>query len=257
LALCALAAGGPACTKSSTSPSVDRSDGTLPRLSIPKVAKNAISIDGKLDEKPWQTAAKSGSFVAPGDGRMPSRSPVMARARLLWSETHLYVGITVDDKHPTSPFARGAKDPHVWAKASGIELMLQPGDHGDNKQYFELQVDVNEAVWDTRFDDYNRPRRAVMVAGKRRMLYGHQSWDSKLERKVSIDKANERYTIEFALPWAALGKVRASLPPKSGDVWRANLYSFRDGQRYALAWSPIMRQGNFHKSSRFGKLVFE
>jgi hypothetical protein len=46
------------------------------------------------------------------------------------------------------------------------------------------------------------------------------------------------------------------VPPRPGDTWRINLYSFRDGQRAALAWSPTLRRGNFHKASRFGRVVF-
>jgi hypothetical protein len=50
---------------------------------------------------------------------------------------------------------------------------------------------------------------------------------------------------------------RAPIPPRPGDIWRLNLYSFRDGQRLALGWSPIRGQGNFHRSSRFGRIQFE
>jgi len=39
-------------------------------------------------------------------------------------------------------------------------------------------------------------------------------------------------------------------------TWRLNLYTFRDGQRVSLAWSPVLGQGNFHRSSRFGRLRF-
>jgi hypothetical protein len=46
------------------------------------------------------------------------------------------------------------------------------------------------------------------------------------------------------------------VPPRPGDVWRANLYSFRDGQGDSLAWSFIRGEGNFHRSSRFGRVVF-
>jgi hypothetical protein len=35
-----------------------------------------------------------------------------------------------------------------------------------------------------------------------------------------------------------------------------NLYSFRDGQADAMSWSPLLGQGNFHRSSRFGRLRF-
>jgi hypothetical protein len=35
-----------------------------------------------------------------------------------------------------------------------------------------------------------------------------------------------------------------------------NFYSFRDGQRDSLAWSPIQGQGNFHRAARFGRVTF-
>jgi hypothetical protein len=47
-----------------------------------------------------------------------------------------------------------------------------------------------------------------------------------------------------------------TLPPSPGDLWRVNLYSFKDGQRAALAWSPLLREGSFHRTRRFGKIQF-
>ena len=66
-----------------------------------------------------------------------------------------------------------------------------------------------------------------------------------------------RYTIELALPWDTLASPNAGAPPHEGDVWRMNFYSFRDGQRDALAWSPTLGQGNFHRSARFGRVRFD
>jgi hypothetical protein len=44
------------------------------------------------------------------------------------------------------------------------------------------------------------------------------------------------------------------VPPKSGDVWRINLYAMR--QNGGVAFSPILGQGNFHKASRFAKVTW-
>ena len=60
----------------------------------------------------------------------------------------------------------------------------------------------------------------------------------------------------MALPWSSITGVSVHVPPRPGDVWRANMYSFRNGQRDAMAWSPLLGQGNFHKAARFGKLRF-
>jgi hypothetical protein len=220
--------------------------------SVRKLASHPI-IDGKLDDAAWSAAAVLGPLVDPGAGG-PARAdhPVAASARIGWDDTHLYLGLVVRDGKASSTFARDAVDPHIWGSASGIELMLQPGDPGDNRDYYEVQVDVNGAIWDTRFDDYNAPTAG---SGAER-TFGHQEWQSKLERAV-FQQPGGFYSVELALPWSSLRAGRSAIPPRAGDVWRLNLYTFRDGQRQALAWSPLLGKGNFHKAERFGRVRFE
>ncbi len=208
-------------------------------------------IDGRLDDAAWATATALGPFVDPGMGEADRGRLAGSFARIGWDDRALYLGFLVPDEGASSPFGRDDVDPHLWERSSAVELMLQPGDPGDNRDYYELQLDVVGAVFDTRWDDYNRP----IVDGPGGRVFGHQGWASQAERAVHLEKG--RYALEVALPWASLVPGRASVPPKPGDVWRVNLYAFRDGQRVANAWSPIRRQGNFHKSSRFGRVKFE
>jgi len=228
----------------------DRSDGQLPELDVQHVAEQAVHVDGRLSEPAWQSAVSTGLFVNPGSGKANSASHVNASAKMLGDADNLYVGFTVYDATPSTPFKRGDVDPHIWERASGVELMLQPGNPGNNKNYFEIQVDTAGAVWDTRFDDYNQP---ITGSGPARR-FGHQEWSAHLQRAAHVGK--DRYTIEMALPWSALTRTSARVPAHPGDIWRANLYSFKDGQRDAMAWSPILGQGNFHKAARFGRLRF-
>lgn len=231
---------------------VDRSDGRLPTLTARKVAKGAIVIDGRPDEAAWAGAGSTGPLVLPQSGKAARRSPVAASAQVAWDDERLYIAFTVQDAAPSSPFGVKDVDPHIWARASGIEVMLQPGDPGDNRHYYEVQVDVKGAVWDTRFDDYNRP--ITGRPGARR--FGHQSWAARLERAVSVQREQGRYQLELALPFAALVSPWGAMPPKPGDRWRMNFYSFKDGQRHALAWSPLLGRGNFHRAERFGRVTF-
>jgi hypothetical protein len=236
--------------------STDRSDGALPSLAIPFVKTPRVEFDGKLQEEAWKKAASTGPFVHPGDGRSRPQSPAQATAKLFWDSRAVYIAFHVADPNPSSPFKRHGQDPHIWAKASGVEVMVQPGDPEDNKAYFEVQVDVNGAVWDTRFDDYNRP--VVKSYGRKR--YGHQAWSAAARRGVSVEKGH--YTLELAIPWASFSpakKVRPNLhlPPHRDDTWRVNLYAFRDGQRRASAWSPLLGKGNFHRTTRFARVRFK
>lgn len=230
-------------------PAADRSDGVLPELQAARAATPPI-VDGHLDEPLWRDAPSSGLFVRPGDGKADPRSRVNASVRVAWDDAQLYFGFTVYEAEPSSPLSPGDVDPHVWELASGVEIMLQPGDFADNREYFELQVCVQGGLWDTRFDDYNRP---IAGAGAAR-TFGHQDWKSALVRATS--RAEGRWFAELALPWSALGPVRSPAPPQPGQAWRVNFYSFREGQKDSLAWSPILGRGNFHKAERWGRLRF-
>ncbi len=251
-ALCSVAVG---CTCDKRTPPggpADRSQGAIPLLRARHVAPGAIVVDGTLGEAAWHEAAGTGDFVLPNDGMAQPGSRVNAQARLLWSDRALYVAFVVHDGHPSTPFSRDAVDPHIWERATGVELMVQPGDPGDNRHYYEIQVDTAGAVWDTRFDDYNQP----ITAGPRGRRFGHQEWSAHLERAVEVDPDGKHYAIEMALPWSALASDHTAVPPHRGDIWRINMYSFRDGQREAMAWSPLLGQGNFHRASRFGRVLF-
>ena len=229
-------------------------DGTVEGapLSVRRFATAPV-LDGKLDDAVWSTAAVAGPFVAPGDGHAVERSAVWAFARLGWDDTKLYVGVVIEDPAPFAPFPRETPDPRIWEQSSAVELMVQPGDPGDNRDYYEIQVDTEGAVFDTRRDDYNNPITGGPDEASKK--FGHMDWSSKVER--AIHKGKGFYAIELAVPWAAFDHARTAVPPKAGDTWRLNLYSFRDGQRQALAWSPIRQVGNFHRSSRFGRIKLE
>ena len=224
----------------------------VPQVNAPKFGKtDTIKIDGKLDEPAWAKAGFTGPFVQPGDGNgaLPDY-PVNGTAKLAWDDTNLYVAFSIADKDPNSDFKPTDKDPHIWEKSSGVELMIQPGDPGDNKDYYEIQVDTKLAIWDTHFDDYNQPVNAAKGE------FGHMEWTAGVKSAVTIDK-EKGYVLEMSVPWKSFEKPRVAAPPAPGDTWRINFYSFRDGQGKALAWSPIIQPGsNFHKSERFGKVTF-
>jgi hypothetical protein len=235
-----------ACARGNGEPTIDGTPARVARFASRPV------IDGKLDEPVWRSAAVLGPFVDTFNGKAPRSHAVAANARIGWDDEHLYLGFEVADRAPTTPFRRDDVDPHLWGRASAVEIMLQPGDPGDNRDYYEIQVDTVGAVFDTHWDDYMTP----LQGGPADRIFGHQDWSCAAERAAVVDLGRS-YTIEFALPWRSLTPGRTPIPPRPGDVWRLNLYSFRDGQRLALGWSPIRGQGNFHRSSRFGRIRFE
>lgn len=216
-------------------------------------ADSKIIIDGKLDEAAWKTAADTGPFVDVRSGRPNTRFPVNGSVKLTWDDEHLYLGFNVSDKNVTGGFDAKAPDPHLWTKDT-VEIMLDPDGDGDNKDYYEIQINPQNLVFDSQFDSYNQPK--VDPDGP----FGHQDWSAKLKSAVTIDGTLDNaddedrgYVVEAAIPWASFSKAK-QVPPKSGDTWRLNFYAMQDNG--GVAWSPILGQGNFHKATRFGRVVW-
>lgn len=230
----------------------------VPVLRVPKLPRDvpAPKIDGKLDEEAWRRAARTGPFVDVATGRANTSFPVDGSARITWDDRRVYFAFEVVDKKLLGGLSAAeikAVDPHVWEKEC-VELMLDPDGDGDNLDYYEVQISTQNAAFDSQFDGYNLPR------GGPSGPFGHEDWSSQRESAVALtgtldrdDDEDEGYTVEIALPWAAFSKAK-SAPPREGDVWRVNLYAMK--RNGGVGWSPILGEGNFHRASRFGKLLW-
>ncbi|MFO0759506.1 MAG: carbohydrate-binding family 9-like protein [Byssovorax sp.] len=213
----------------------------------------SIQIDGRLDEPIWQKAAFTGPFVEVGSGRENPRLPTQGSVRLLHDARALYLGFEVKDAHVHGGWPTDKKDPHLWEKDT-VEVMIDPDGDGDNKDYYEIQVNPQNLVFDTQYDDYNVPN------GNGRGPFGHEEWSAGLTSAVVVhgtlddDKDTDAgYTVEVMIPWSSFTKAKAS-PPPPGSSWRMNFYAMKNNG--GVAWSPILGQGNFHRASRFGRIRF-
>ena len=228
----------------------------LPEATVgPKLAANdKITIDGKADEAAWKGAAVLGPFVDAGTGAPNTTFPANGKVRLLWDDQNLYVFAEITEKDVVGDFDEKAKkdgewtvkgQPKLWTK-DALEMMIDPGPAGDNKGYFEIQVNPQNKVFHAQFDDFRTP--STEPNGP----FGHEDWDPKLKSAVVVHK-NQGYDVEVAIPWTAFAKNPAKAPPADGDVWRMNFYAMKSNN--AVAWSAPMGQG-FHRAARFGKVHF-
>jgi hypothetical protein len=233
---------------------------SLPSLVVNKLAANEhITVDGKENEPEWGAAASSGPFVDVGTGKPNTAFPVNGSAKVLWDDKNLYVLATVQDPDAYMGFTdakaqpadfTAAGQPKLWTR-DAFEMMVDPDPSGDNKDYYELQIGPQDKVFKSQFDTLQQP------SGGPNGPFGHEDWDPKLKSAVQVQKGPDGkvtgYTLEVAIPWAAYAKA-ANHPPLLGDVWRVNFYAMKNNG--GVAWSPILGQGNFHKSSRFGKVTW-
>jgi len=226
----------------------------VPQMRVMKLAKNAkINIDGKLEDEAWKSAVVSRPFVDVGTGNPNTAFPVNGSVKMAWDDTSMYLGFQVEDPDVIGGWPKDAKDPHLWEKDT-VEIMLDPDGDGDNNDYYEIQVNPQNLVFDTQYDGYNTPKTEPNGP------FGHQDWSAKLKSAVVVDGTMDKpgdkdkgYTVEVAIPWSSFTKAK-NHPPKAGDEWRMNFYAMKSNS--GVAWSPILGQGNFHKASRFGRVVW-
>lgn len=226
----------------------------VPELRVDKMPKDAkVTIDGKLDEDVWKTAPVAGPFVDVRTGRVNTTFPVNGSAKVLWDDKGLYVGFDVKDPDVTGDFDKNAKDAHLWTKDT-VEMMVDPDGDGDNKDYYEIQVNPQNLVFDSRFDTYNLPKKGPDGP------FGNQDWSSQIKSAVVVngtlnksDDKDQGYVVEAMVPWKAFDKAK-QVPPGIGQSWRINFYAMQNNG--GVAWSPILGQGNFHRASRFGRVLF-
>ena len=223
----------------------------IKELTAPRLPGAAVTIDGVLDEEAWSKAAGTGLFVDVATGLPNPQIPSQGEARVFWNDQFLFIGIEAYDKTVRGGFPADAKDPHLWERDT-VEIMIDPD--GDNKDYYEIQVNPQNLTFDTQFDDYNRPN------GGGKGPFGHEEWTAGAERAVKVhgtldddSDTDDGYTVELKIPWSAFAKAQKT-PPAPGSSWRINFYSMQNNG--GTAWSPILGMGNFHKASRFGRVVW-
>ncbi len=209
----------------------------LPTLRVPHTARSP-TIDGEPTEAEWSQAARTGPLALSNGVGFPRRA---AEAGLLWDEHALYVAFWVEDRELTSPY--GARDDDLFL-ADVCEIFLDPG--GDGLDYVELEVSPRGVVFDARF-----PRVRHDLPRSRRWTAEGLRWAAQANGTVDDPSDTDvGYSIEVAIPWAALGDAARS------QTLRANLFRIdvdaRGDGAYA-AWSPPI-VGDFHTLDRFGTL---
>jgi hypothetical protein len=223
-----------------------------PHLRVDKLpAGNRILVDGKLNEPAWANAPKIGQFVNITTGKKDGKSPIQSSAKLLWDEKALYVAFEVTDKDLVSGFKKSDVDAQLWTK-DAVGLFFDP--NGDNRDYYEIWVGPQNAVFDSKHESYFEPKPDGTGP------FGDQSWSSKVTSAVvvqgTLDKPGDEdqgYTVELSIPWTSFDKSKTK-GPELGETWRVNLYAVQDG--VTVGWSPTLNKGSLHKVSQFGKVLF-
>ena len=171
-------------------------------------------IDGRLDDPVWERAPWTDDFVDIEGDRQP-KPQLRTRVKMLWDDRYFYI-------------AADLVEPHLWATLrehdsvifhdNDFEFFIDP--NGDNHEYYEFEMNALNTTWDlllTRpYRDGGKPVNNWEIRGLESAVH----LDGTLNDPRDVDRG---WTIELAVPWAALGELaRRPAPPNDGDQWRVN-----------------------------------
>lgn len=200
--------------------------GDHPRGYVAYRAETTPVIDGRLDDRAWQSAAWTDSFVDI-EGTKRAQPRFQTRAKMMWDERALYIAASMEE-------------PHLWATLTthdsvifrdhDFEVFIDP--NGDNHEYYELEVNALNTTWDLLlpkpYKDDGRAVNGWEIAG----LQTAVALDGTLNNWRDTDRG---WSLEIALPWPALGELaRRKAPPAAGDQWRINFSRVE----WQLQWPP-------------------
>jgi len=206
-------------------------------LTIKHIARD-FAIGG-LDDAVWQSASQT--VVGTYWSGLTAPAGRHFAARLLWSDTALYVRFDASQSEP--PVVN--EEPDITNKTIGLwerdvcEIFIAP-DASQRNRYFEFEIAPTGEWLDL----------GIEYASQERMT--DWEYDSGMTSAARIEK--DKAVMAMQIPWAAFGAR-----PKSGDVWLGNIFRcVGSGEtRGYLAWQPTeTATPNFHVPEKFGELRF-
>jgi hypothetical protein len=221
-----------------------------------------LRIDGKLDDSSWTYAPWTHEFVDIEGDKKP-RPRFRTRAKMLWDDEYLYIGVEMEEPHLQATFTE--HDSFIFHQDHDFEVFIDP--NGDNHVYGEFEINALNTGWDLLlvrpYKDGGPPVHAWGLPGLKTAVHLRGTLNDPSD-------TDEGWTLEMAFPWKVLGEIAGRRsPPQDGDQWRVNFsrvewrFDVEDGQYTKpldrrednWVWSP---QGviNMHRPETWGYVQF-
>jgi hypothetical protein len=207
--------------------------------------REPILINGRLDEPAWQAAEvlRIDRFL---ETVPPERRNVHTTVRLLWDDWNLYVGFHSLNPHIESRYT--VHNAMVWLDTC-VEFFVSP-EAGKPGNYYTWEVNccgvsLNKCQADFWPHDPTAwlPTDAVAT-----------SVPGPTKQAAATDK---EWSCELVIPFSNFVLSPATLPPKPGDIWRANFQQCAGPASHQATWSPLPPGAKtFHTPAGFGELIF-
>ena len=222
---------------------------TTPRHYVCYRTTEKMKIDGKLNEKAWQKAAPTESFVDISGEGFPT--PVYdTKARLLWDDDYLYVSAVLEEPNIVANLTQ--RDTIIYHD-NDFEVFLDPT--GDGQCYFEIENNARGVVFDLMLD------RAYRSGGNFYIQWNCPGLKLAVSHDGTLNRPNDRdrsWTVEMAIPHKAITRNFTN-PLQAGNVWRLNFsrveWLKKGGPEENWVWTPT-GEINMHAPNQWGFLQF-
>lgn len=213
-------------------------------------AQGPVTIDGVANDPGWLGVPSSPDFVL-ADGAKTD-PPGKATAKMTWDDDNLYLFVQIADTDIFSEYKK--HDDKVYLEDC-VEIFIDAD--GNKRGYVELQVNPNNATFDSWFPNGRAP-------------HGDEAWDSNMTTAVKVHgtadisgDGDTGWEVELAIPWAAVkgrdSDMKVRLPPQVGDKWKLNVVrvdgKYPDKGYVATSWNRIS-MSDFHGLDRMLTAVF-
>jgi len=215
----------------------------IPRYEV-KRATSAIVIDGKLDDKAWESASPAVSLQFLWDSQTGAKQKTAVR--MLWDDQYLYVCYDLDDADITAQFLE-RDDPTYRDDAAEIFINPLPSQTG---LYFGLEMNARAILYDYLMYDSRYAMKRFNMQGVKLATFLRGTLNARGD-------TDQGWSLEVAIPFVNFEELAKR--PTNGTIWKANLNRW-DGvepSRRMSIWSdPLQNRPAPHVPARFGELVF-
>lgn len=178
-----------------------------------KAAKQKIVVDGKLTEHDWKRAHVIADFedIEGGDKPKPA---FKTEVKMTWDTQYLYIGAVLEEPHLWGTLK---KYDDIIYRDHDFEVFLDP--MGDGEQYFEIEINVLGTLMDLYMNKPYKKGGTFDLGWNTTGIITAVHAAGTINNNSDIDS---NWTVEMAIPFAAISKLNRVATPSSTQPWRIN-----------------------------------
>jgi hypothetical protein len=216
-------------------------------------AKEAMTIDGKMDEATWKNAeVRSLDYFYRGDKPVDKQN---SKFRMLWDDTNLYLFYECEDTSLTARETNFDARPYLDDCAEFFVVPVPDSVY----MHFGFEINITKAAYDYIVLWRYYKNRTIFIRGYNPGYQVAVTMDGTINNEKDKDKG---WKMEFSIPFSVLNDFQNMARPRGGVKWafqavRQDRNLVEDRFRSTSTLFPIYDiRLDVHQPARFGLLEF-